>query len=57
MGHRPLYCSNSNKMNCQTFSTHLQNKVEDLFVLNKVDLVITAHQVCRVICHIEFCPC
>jgi hypothetical protein len=45
MGHRPLYCSNSNKMNCQTFAQVLQSKVEDLFLFTHVDIVVTAHQV------------
>lgn len=44
MGHRPLYCSNSNKANCVSWAQVLQSKLEDIFVMTHVDLVIQAHQ-------------
>jgi len=42
--HRPLYCSNNNRMNCVTFADWLQFRLENMFNEYKVDLVVTAHQ-------------
>jgi len=43
-GHRPLYCTNKNELQCQTYASHLRTCVEDVFVNGKVDLVMGAHQ-------------
>jgi hypothetical protein len=43
-GHRPLYCSNGNKENCQIFSAILRGEVEELFYQHNVSLVLQAHQ-------------
>jgi hypothetical protein len=42
--HRPLYCTNGNKMNCQTFASILRDQAEELFYNGNVDLVIQGHQ-------------
>lgn len=44
MGHRPLYCTNKDKMNCIIFADYLQGRLEDLFIKYKVDIVFEAHQ-------------
>ncbi|KJE97604.1 hypothetical protein CAOG_07432 [Capsaspora owczarzaki ATCC 30864] len=41
-GHRALYCS-ANKEDCQTLSELLRKDLEDLFMQQKVDIVMQAH--------------
>jgi len=43
-GHRPLYCTNNNKMNCESFAGLLRLKAETLFASAKVDLIMAGHQ-------------
>jgi hypothetical protein len=44
MGHRPIYCSNHNHQNCNsTYSHFLQEAMEDLLYLHKVDVHLQAH--------------
>lgn len=40
-GHRPLYCTNSDKVQCGLFPVILRMQIEDAFYTNGVDLVIT----------------
>lgn len=43
-GHRPLYCSNSDKTQCGTFTAVLRYQAENIIAGAGVDLVITAHE-------------
>ncbi|RYG52351.1 hypothetical protein EON67_01415 [archaeon] len=42
-GHRPLYCSNTAKMDCEVFASILRFQCESTFVSSHVDLVLGAH--------------
>jgi hypothetical protein len=43
-GHRPLYCSDSDKTQCGLFAEILRYQAEDVFYQQHVDLCITAHE-------------
>jgi len=43
MSHRPLYCTDSRKLQCETFAALLRAKAEHLLTMGRVDLFIAAH--------------
>lgn len=43
-GHRPLYCSNHNNVQCGLFADWLRYLLEDTFYQNRVDVVIQCHE-------------
>lgn len=43
-GHRPLYCTNSDKTQCVTFAAWLRTQAEAFFDDSQTDVVIAAHE-------------
>ena len=42
--HRPLYCNRKDHGNCEIMASILQAEIEDVYIQNKVDMVVSGHE-------------